>query len=101
MKRIYKYPFPVAGRVTMKLPINAILLHVSAQPPLEPDPRYQTACLWALVDPESPVENRTFHIYGTGHDISQPELLSFVGTWQMGHLVWHLFEQILPKVKEV
>ena len=50
-------------------------------------------CLWVLVNPEAEKELRTFTVYGTGHEIPD-EGFEYVGTYQEGMLVWHLFEYI-------
>ena len=50
-------------------------------------------CLWALVNPAQPYEERTFRIYGAGHEIEE-QWIGYIGTVQMlgGSLVWHVFE---------
>ena len=58
----------------------------------------ETPCLWALVNPDAPMETRTFRVVGTGHDIppdGADYLWYHVGTFQMhgGYFVGHLFEQ--------
>lgn len=52
-------------------------------------------CMWVLVDPkEKGSEERSFVVYGTGHDIDRPQDLRYVGTTQHnnGVLVLHVFE---------
>ncbi len=87
MKKIFKYPIQVGDHVSINLPVGAKLLSFQCQG--------EQPCLWALVDPEAPLEARQFRFAGTGHSIEEPsEDLQFVGTAQMmgGSLVWHLFE---------
>lgn len=47
--------------------------------------------MWALVDPTAPREDRHFIVLGTGHG-GEVEYSGYVGTWQDGSLVFHLFE---------
>lgn len=48
-------------------------------------------CIWALVNPLAPTQRRSFHIYGTGFDIDPSH--KYVGTYQSGPYVWHVFEE--------
>lgn len=59
-------------------------------------------CIYAMVNPDNPMHDYTFHIRGTGIDLG-PGCDSHVGTW-VEHLslkempqdtVWHLFEDWL------
>lgn len=70
-----------------RMPIGAEILCVAEQG----DRLY----LWALVDPDAETEARAFVAYGTGHHISNPERLRFVGTALLcaGNLVLHVFEE--------
>lgn len=54
----------------------------------------QSACIWALVNTEAPVELRTFRTFGTGHVAEGVSSGGYVGTWQQhdGALVWHVFD---------
>lgn len=56
------------------------------------------AHIFALIDPAAPCEYRTFKIVGTGWPI-EVDLFSdvrvenfYVGSWQEGTHLWHLFE---------
>ena len=55
-----------------------------------------TPCLWALVDPQTSIENRHFRIYGTGQEINEIEPIKYIGTFLLyqRRLVFHLFEVI-------
>jgi len=85
MQTIYKYQIHVDDRQTVLMPRGARVLSVDVQ--------RGVPCVWALIDTDSPEENRTFGMCGTGHpcpyDASQ-----FVGTFQMhgGDLIFHLFD---------
>ena len=46
--------------------------------------------LWARVDPAAPTEDRRFYVVGTGWDVPA-EAATYVGTWQQGPFVFHLF----------
>lgn len=85
MKKVFKYPVEVSDKFSLLLPMEARILAVQMQ--------RDKPCLWALVDPNAPVETRNFRVAGTGNPIEE-ENLEYIGTFQMagGNLVWHLFE---------
>lgn len=85
MKKVFKYPVEIDGKFSLLLPMEAKILAVQIQ--------HDKPCLWALVDPNAPVETRSFRLAGTGHPIDE-ESLEYIGTFQMasGSLIWHLFE---------
>jgi len=82
---IWKFEVPVAdGRIVLDMPRKAQCLDLQMQ--------NGTPCVWALVDPEAPLQRRSFVWVGTGHAV--PEHWSgYIGTVQMhdGALVLHLF----------
>lgn len=57
----------------------------------------KTAQMWALVNPDNRAKERKFVTFGTGHEIDNRLDLVYIGTFQAGWLVFHLFE-ILPDV---
>lgn len=65
------------------MPPGAEIVHAG------PDPD-GVACVWALVDPHAWNEHRSFHIYGTGHEVPAGAL--HIGSWVEGPFVWHLFD---------
>lgn len=69
-----------AGRVPM--PSGAAPLHVGMQD--------GWLCLWAEVDPSSPIADRGFAVVGTGHPV--PDGARCVGSALDGPFVWHLYE---------
>jgi hypothetical protein len=80
---IWKFPVSLGGVSVVEMPKDAKILSFQAQGP--------ELCLWALVSPDSVMEQRAFKIYGTGHSITgNPG--TFIGTTQQGPFVWHLFE---------
>lgn len=86
MNVVYKYQLPLQDNFQLHLPEGARCLSVQVQ--------YGTPCLWALVNPEAPVEKRQFRMAGTGHPIELVESLSFIDTFQLegGSLIFHVFE---------
>ncbi len=73
------------GKTTVPMRRGARVLCVQIQ--------NDTPFLWALVDPDADVQMRRFEIVGTGHllpDDFDPD--RYVGTVQVGPLVWHIFE---------
>lgn len=86
MKTIYKYTLD-ANNTVLEMPMGAKVLSVASQG--------DDLCLWAKVDTEDPIEQRTFEVYGTGHPMpDDDEHLQFLGTALMhgGSLVWHVFQ---------
>ena len=53
----------------------------------------ESLCLWALVDADKPRVCREFQVYSTGHTV-QDNIKDYLGTVQIGSLVWHVFEVI-------
>jgi len=86
MKIIYKYYlFQESSETILELPRNARVLSVQVQ-------RGET-CLWALVNPEQPLEPRTFVCQLTGGAFD-PTGLEYVSTYQNGWFVGHVFERV-------
>jgi hypothetical protein len=88
MKTVYKYPVPPDDTFEMMLPQGAQILTVDLQ--------FGEMQLWALIDPDAPLNRRRFRLAGTGHPIKERNLL-YINTFQAhgGALILHLFE-ILP-----
>jgi len=84
-KTIWKYNVG-ADEFSIQMPIGAQVLDVQLQNGL--------AQMWALVDPTAEMTTRQFATYGTGHPINADDHteLNYVGTFQCGILVFHLFE---------
>lgn len=87
MKTIWKFALEVVDRQCVAMPKGAEVLCVQAQ--------YDTPCLWALVDSDAAEKtSRCFRVYGTGHSIPDGDgPLSYVGTFQLPGLVFHVFEE--------
>jgi hypothetical protein len=87
MKTIWKYNIPLEDKFILRIPEGAMLLSI--------DNQNESGCLWFLVDSYKEVEDRTFHLYGTGHPIDDFKLI-FIGMFQQrgGALIWHVFEEV-------
>ena len=91
MKTIHKYPVPMAGAFSLRLPKEAVILSFQCQKGVP--------CIWVVVETAHINEDRKFRLYGTGNPIERiPEdrILHYIGTTQQSQvppLVWHLFEE--------
>lgn len=88
MKKIFKYPLRLDEFQTVKMPEDAEYLTAQVQ--------HGQIVFWAIVDPDTPIERRKIHIYGTG--VSLDEDVDFaerwhIGTVQMGSFVFHVFDE--------
>lgn len=87
MQAIWKFPMKCTDKQVIAFPKGAKVLCVQSQ--------NETPCIWAVCATAdgAATEDRTFAIYGTGH---QHESISgvYVGTFQLqgGALVFHVFE---------
>lgn len=86
MKQIFKYPIKSLSSVEFEMPAGAKILTVQMQNGIP--------CIWALVNPNKTIQCRKFIIFGTGHQIHDPDNVSYIGTFQSSGLVYHLFEQV-------
>jgi len=86
MHTIYKFPVPENSTFVLKLPARARFLDVQVQ---RGKPQ-----AWFLLDPEAETVRRRFVVCGTGHQVPEQEMLTYLGTFQLfdGELVLHLFE---------
>ena len=88
MKRVYKYPIPIADQeVTIQFPKGYEIRAFGHQS----DPA--TVLVWAEVDAdEEELVEQTFFVVGTGHDIERDDLefCATVNIWMVG-LVWHVY----------
>lgn len=82
---IWKFEVPIDDYFSISMPTGADILSFQCQG--------SQPVIWAVVDPNAEKEERRFMMRGTGHDIiTAPEDRKYIGTAQMGPLVWHLFE---------
>jgi hypothetical protein len=85
MKTIWKFelPRPVCH---IDMPVGAKVIRVARQS--------SAICLWAIVESDNAVQKRLFATVGTGGPIPLDGL--YLGTWDDGPFVWHLFEPASP-----
>lgn len=83
MNRIFKYQVPLQDSVSVPMPEGARILSAAGT---ESD----TLMVWAIVDTDAPLEDRTLLIRGTGHPLGT--VGDFIATIQDGTFVWHLFD---------
>lgn len=83
MITIHKYRLPVS-RVQLNMPRVLQFLDVQIQDGVP--------TMWALVNTEAPVETKTFLIFPTG--VALPNNCVYIGTYQAGWFVGHVFEEI-------
>ena len=50
--------------------------------------------MWALVDPSTSMEERTFILAYTGEQRSDLNIAGYIGTFQSDLLVYHVFEEL-------
>jgi hypothetical protein len=84
MRTIWKFELEIADDPqTVEMPQGAEIVHVAAQ--------NGVLCFWAIVEPSSPKEPRSFIVHGTGHPIGNV-VRTYRGTALMRPFVWHVFE---------
>ena len=93
MKRVFKYPVGFGSIVSLYLPKDAKILKINQlnNSLIEKNALY----IWTMIDDNEPIfEERTFHIYGTGHPIENDLKLEYIDTLftKDDSLIWHIFE---------
>lgn len=87
-KTIWKFPIQVTNEFQLEMPRNSYIIHIDVQ--------RSSPQLWAIVDPDNPIEQRKFYLIGTGALFSNDlwDKSVYVGTFQLhsGDIVLHLFE---------
>ncbi len=79
--------WPLALR-KIYMPEGAKVLHVGNQ--------HDEITLWALVDPDSDLEERWFLVVGTGHSMPDAEFDHLGTVITHDKFVWHVFEEAKP-----
>lgn len=102
MKTVFKYPIDITDLQEVEMPQGARILAVQVQDEMGDFVGFKPAgnpCLWALVNTEEAKKTRRlFRMYGTGKPIDEPlESLNYIGTFQRGPFVWHVFERKVLK----
>lgn len=91
MNTIHKYPVPMEGAFSLRLPKEAMILSFQCQ--------NGVLCIWAMIETAFVEEDRRFRLIGTGYSIEgipKDRSLYYIGTAQQSQtppLVWHLFEE--------
>lgn len=84
MPRIFKYSLLAEpGPQQVSMPEDPLILSVGAQG--------EQLVLWAIVDDARPSRPYLVDVYWTGDGIGDPEARDFIGTVQVGALVYHVF----------
>lgn len=81
MTSVFKYALKIKELQTISMPQGAVPLTVQMQ--------RETPCLWARVDPDLANEPVSIRIAGTGHPLYN--VGAYIGTFQDGPLVFHVF----------
>jgi hypothetical protein len=86
MTSVHKYQLSDRlNRTVVNMPAGAQILRLALQK--------EVPTIWARVDPDASRVERTFEIFGTGRSI--PTGANYIGTFDAGPFVWHVFE-LLP-----
>ena len=83
MKTIFKYAVEITDEQVVKMPKGAHALSAQIQ--------NGQLCVWAMVDTESELVDRTVRIFGTGNPVDLNGMWQFLGTVQERIFVWHVF----------
>lgn len=87
MRTVHKYALRlIGGEQSVGMPIGAEIVHFDMQ-----GDRPMT---WALVETDARLEERVFHVVGTGHPLPEGPTFAHVGTTMNPPFVWHLFEEV-------
>ena len=81
---IHKYPLAIDGHAGVPMPRRRRILCVQVQAGVP--------CVWAVVDPDSPMVPVAFAVVGTGHAVPE-DAGPYLGTVHLygGSLVLHVF----------
>lgn len=84
MRTIWKKTLVVADEQVVEIPRGSTVLDVQVQRGFP--------CLWMFVDDAEPKTPRRVLMRGTGHDCSGLSWRNHMGTFQLGALVFHVFD---------
>jgi len=87
-KVIWKFELETTDKQRIKIPLGAEILTIQTQDGVP--------CIWALVNPDNTNEDIFIEIFGTGHEINygMGADRKYLGTYQLGSLVFHVFEYL-------
>jgi len=82
---VWKYELnQIAGPTNLMVPYGGEILHVGTQD--------DQIMVWVEVVPGGRKVERRFQVVGTGDTIGKQESYNYIGTVNVGSLVWHVFE---------
>jgi hypothetical protein len=79
---IWKFPIEITDEQVIEVP--------KVNRPLDVQIQSGTPCIWMAVDPDSPRIQVKARVFGTGHPGVTPDM-DYIGTFQFGPLVFHVF----------
>lgn len=82
---IWKFSIPLENKFELEMPGDPHCLHVEA--------KGNHPCLWAIVDPEEPLQKWPFILVATGEILPEDKHTVYLGTFQLAGaaFVFHLF----------
>lgn len=82
----WEFPIKVEDEQTLRMPKGAQAIAVQVQGMNGP-------CLWAIVEPHKPLEDRVIITYGTGQPMQEDPSFTqeYISTYQIGYKVFHVF----------
>lgn len=89
---VWKFETPFEDKFSILMPHSSEILSV------QQDQKTKIPCIWALVYPDNPKEERFFELHGTGNPIHNDMGITrkYIGTYQYqnGEFVGHIFERV-------
>ena len=83
MKAVYKYTLEKHGKCTLELPLGCEVLKLDA--------RDNKIAMWCLIDTEMETSLYDFYVAVTGENIEDCRIQSYIGTADVGGIVYHVF----------
>lgn len=80
---IWKFPLRIASEQSVRMPRGARALTAQMQD--------NELYLWAVVDPDEPLESVEVLVCGTGHQLPDLDGWRYLATAQETFYVWHVF----------
>lgn len=97
---VYRYPLQIVDEQVVPMPRGAEILTVAKREGSQVMfgvGSHEAVEMWALVNPDEPMEDRRIRVAGTGHLLPDVDTLQFLGSVQIaaGQLVFHVFEVVV------
>lgn len=89
MRAVYKYPFSIRGGeqlVAVHGGESASPVHVGLDPTGAPN-------IWMEVNPSDPIKTVDLHVFGTGHEIDDPNLRHMGSFLHQSTFMWHVYSR--------